>query len=62
VWLSKILIVDDEKYEAYTFDMSEVIKFVKDTHKHYEIAEQLGQLVVRNENKALQESLDRLKK
>ncbi|MDT7906836.1 MAG: hypothetical protein RRA63_02155 [Candidatus Calescibacterium sp.] len=60
--MAKVLIVDDEKYEADTFDMNEVIKVVKDTHKHYEIAEQLGQIVVRDENKALQESLDRFKK
>jgi hypothetical protein len=52
--MAKVLIVDDEKYEADTFDMSEVIKVVKDTHKHYEIAEQLEQIVVRDENKALQ--------
>ena len=60
--MAKILIVDDEKYEAYTFDMNKVIKVVKDTHKYYERAKQVGQLVVRDENKALQESLDRLKK
>jgi glutamate/tyrosine decarboxylase-like PLP-dependent enzyme len=51
--MAKVLIVDDEKYGAYTFDMNEVIKVVKDTHKHYETAEQLGQIVVRDENKAL---------
>jgi FixJ family two-component response regulator len=55
------------KSGAYTclkkpFDMNEVIRVVKDAHKHYERAKQLGQLVVRDENKALQESLDRLKK
>jgi len=60
--MAKVLIVDDEKYGAYTFDMNEVIKVVKDTHKHYERAKQVGQLVVRDENKALQESLDRFKK
>jgi DNA-binding NtrC family response regulator len=55
------------KSGAYTclkkpFDMNEVIRVVKDAHKNYERAKQLGQLVVRDENKALQESLDRLKK
>jgi DNA-binding NtrC family response regulator len=44
------------------FDMNEVIRVVKDAHKHYERAKQSGQLVVRDENKALQESLERLRK
>jgi DNA-binding NtrC family response regulator len=55
------------KSGAYTclkkpFDMSEVIRIVKDAHKHYERAKQLRQLFVRDEEKALQESLERLRK
>ncbi len=55
------------KSGAYTclkkpFDMNEVIRVVKDAHKHYERAKQLKQLFVRDEEKALKESLDRLKK
>jgi DNA-binding NtrC family response regulator len=55
------------KSGAYTclkkpFDMNEVIRVVKDAHKHYERAKQSGQVVVRDENKALQESLERLRK
>jgi len=54
------------KSGAYTcipkpFDMKEIIRVVKDAHKHYERAKQLRQPFVRDENKALQESLERLK-
>ena len=52
---------------AYTcmkkpFDMDEVIQIIKDAHKHYERAKQLQQIIYRDEKKALQESLERLKK
>ena len=55
------------KFGAYTcitkpFDMDEIIRVVKDAEKHYERAKQIGQVVARDEKKALSESLERLKK
>jgi len=55
------------KSGAYTciakpFDMNEIIRVVKDAEKHYERAKMLRQAVVRDEEKALAESLQRLKK
>lgn len=54
------------KSGAYTclkkpFEMDEVIRVVKDAHKHYERAKELRKLIVRDESQALKESLDRLK-
>lgn len=47
---------------AKPFDIDEISRVIKDAIKHYERAKQLRQLVVRDENQALKESLERLKR
>ncbi len=54
------------KSGAYTcitkpFDVDEISRVIKDALKHYERAKQLRQVVIRDEEKALKESLARLK-
>lgn len=58
---------DAIKSGAYTcltkpFNVDEVLRIIKDALKHYEKSKQLRQAVVRDEEQALKESLDRLKK